>query len=198
VDAEGGAVAITFTLNGAFGTHIVAPGTGVLLNNEMDDFAAKPGEPNQFGLRQGVRNAIVPGHRMLSSMSPTLVLHEGRVVLALGSPGGPRILSAVAQVIVSHIGDGRSLETSVLAPRVHHQHLPDTLFYERALVPRPTGLADLLLGREKLDALEALGHELEATPGRIGRITAIAIDPETGVATGVVDPRSYGRPAGVR
>ncbi|MHC4862005.1 MAG: gamma-glutamyltransferase, partial [Planctomycetota bacterium] len=148
VDREGGAVALTYTLNATFGTHIVAEGTGVILNNEMDDFAAKPGTPNQFGLRQGERNAVVPGRRMLSSMSPTLVRRDGRVVLAVGSPGGPRILSAVAQVIVGHVGDGLPIDIAVIAPRVHHQHLPDVLFLEDAEVvwPEARGRGDLGLG----------------------------------------------------
>jgi gamma-glutamyltranspeptidase/glutathione hydrolase len=127
VDGRGGAVALTYTLNATFGSGIVVPGTGVLLNNEMDDFAARPGEPNQFGLRQGEQNAVAPGRRMLSSMAPTLVLRDGRVVLALGSPGGPRILSAVAGVIAGHVGDGLPLDLAVLAPRIHHQHLPDRI-----------------------------------------------------------------------
>jgi len=200
IDGSGGAVALTFTLNSTFGTHIVAAGTGVLWNNEMDDFAAKPGEPNQFGLRQGSANAIVPGRRPLSSMSPTLVMREGQVVLALGSPGGPRILSSVALVLLRHVGDGLPLDIAVLAPRVHHQHRPDRVDYERATVtwPRMTEWPGLTLTQEKAAALRRRGHVVRDRASYIGRVTAIAVDPETGRKTGVADGRSYGRPAAER
>jgi len=193
VDREGGAVALTFTLNATFGSGIVLPGTGVLLNNEMDDFAAKPGRPNQFGLSQGERNRIVPGNRPLSSMAPTLVLRDGRVLLALGSPGGPRILSAVSRVLLLHIGDGLPLEAAVIAPRVHHQHLPDRIYVEDAEVVWPGDPArpGLEIDGEKADALERMGHAIEWR-GAIGRVTAVSVDPETGAVTGVADPRGYG------
>src|SRR5204862_2177248 len=100
-DAEGNAAAVTYTLNGNFGAAIVAPGTGFLLNNEMDDFAAKPGAPNLFGLVQGTANAIAPGKRPLSSMTPTIVEQDGRAVLVLGSPGGPRIITAVFETLTN-------------------------------------------------------------------------------------------------
>jgi gamma-glutamyltranspeptidase/glutathione hydrolase len=197
VDAAGGAVALTYTLNTSFGTHRMAAGTGVLWNNEMDDFAAKPGEPNHFGLRQGAANAIVPGRRPLSSMSPTIVTREGRVVLALGSPGGPRILSAVALVLLRHVGDGLPLDVAVLAPRVHHQHLPDRLDWEWAAVtwPRMVARPDLVVTDGSRDGLRRRGHELRAVETSIGDVTAIAVDAETGRRTGVADGRGYGRAA---
>jgi len=197
VDAAGGAVALTFTLNSTFGTHLVARGTGVTWNNEMDDFAAAPGRPNQFGLRQGTANGIVPGRRPLSSMAPTLVRRDGEVVLVLGSPGGPRILSAVAQVLVGHVVDGLPLEIAVLAPRIHHQHLPDRIDRERARVEWPDSgkWSTLLLTPEKSAALRKKGHVVKDRTAPIGRVTAIAVDPETGRRTAVVDARTYGRPA---
>src|SRR6185295_12249496 len=106
VDGEGNAVALTYTLNGNFGSAVVAPGTGFLLNNEMDDFAVKPGAPNLFGLVQGTANAIAPGKRPLSSMSPTIVERDGRPVLVLGSPGGPRITTAVLETLINIVDFG--------------------------------------------------------------------------------------------
>jgi len=200
IDAEGGAVALTYTLNSTFGTRIVAGGTGVLWNNEMDDFAAEPGEPNQFGLRQGAANAVVPGRRPLSSMAPTLVMKDGAVVLALGSPGGPRILSSVALVLIRHVGDGLPLEIAVLAPRIHHQHFPDRIDYERATVTWPS-MSDwpgLCITDERVAGLRRRGHVVRARISPIGRVTAIAVDPESGRMTAVADARCYGRPAAAR
>ena len=131
VDGEGNAVAVTYTLNGNFGAAVVAPGTGVLLNNEMDDFTVKPGAANLFGLVQGAANAIAPGKRPLSSMSPTIVEKEGKPVLVLGSPGGPRIITAVLETITNIVDFAMTPQDAVAAPRFHHQWLPDTLYYER-------------------------------------------------------------------
>jgi gamma-glutamyltranspeptidase/glutathione hydrolase len=188
-------VALTYTLNATFGSHLVVAGTGVILNNEMDDFAAKPGEPNQFGLRQGERNAVVPGRRMLSSMCPTLVLHDGVVRLAAGSPGGPRILTAVALVTLRHIGDGLPLEVAVLMPRFHHQHLPDTVYVEdyRVRWPSERERPDVASRRVLRGSLRFRGHDVAVRRHGIGRVTAIAVDPESGVVTGVADPRGPGR-----
>ena len=130
VDAAGNAVAVTYTINGLFGAAVVAPGTGFLLNDEMDDFTVKPGVPNLFGLVQGEANAIRPGKRPLSSMSPTIVMKDGRVFLVLGSPGGSRIISIVAETIVNLIDFGMKPQEAVDAPRVHHQWLPDEVYYE--------------------------------------------------------------------
>lgn len=135
MDRHGNAVANTYTINFSFGSGIVAAGTGILLNNEMDDFAAKPGVPNAYGLVGGDANAIQPGKRPLSSMTPTLVLQDGKVWLAAGSPGGPRIITTVLQVLVNLIDHRLGLGDAVAAPRVHHQWLPDKLFVEPGLSP---------------------------------------------------------------
>jgi gamma-glutamyltranspeptidase/glutathione hydrolase len=130
IDAQGNAVSVTTTLNGAFGAKVVGGSTGVLLNNEMDDFTIKPGVPNLFGLVQGLANAVAPGKRPLSSMSPTVVTRDGRPVLVIGSPGGPRIITTVLQVILNVIDHGMDVAAAIAAPRLHHQWLPDTLFVE--------------------------------------------------------------------
>ncbi len=130
VDVKGNAVSVTYTLNSLFGTGLMAPGTGILLNNEMNDFTAKPGVPNQFGLVQGKANDIAPGKRPLSSMTPTLVLHRGRVVLVTGSPGGSTIITTTLQVILNVIDRGMNIAQAVDAPRIHQQWLPDVVFYE--------------------------------------------------------------------
>jgi gamma-glutamyltranspeptidase/glutathione hydrolase len=180
VDAAGNAVSVTYTLNGGFGAAVVAPGTGFLLNDEMDDFTAKPGAPNMFGLVQGAANAIAPGKRPLSSMTPTIVEHDGRPVLVLGSPGGPRITTAVLETITNIVDFGLSPAAAVAAPRFHHQWLPDTLYYERGGLPPET-----------LAALATRGYRLAERPPW-GAVELIAIGPD-GRLVGVNDPR---RPAG--
>ena len=185
VDGEGNAVAVTYTLNGNFGAAVVAPGTGFLLNNEMDDFTVKPGAANLFGLVQGSANAIAPGKRPLSSMSPAIVEKEGRPVLVLGSPGGPRIITAVLQTMTNILDFGMAPQDAVAAPRFHHQFLPDTLYYERGGFPPAT-----------LTALAERGYRLqEQSPW--GAVELIAIGPNGGPGgrhlLGVNDPR---RPAG--
>ncbi|MGH7112923.1 MAG: gamma-glutamyltransferase, partial [Stellaceae bacterium] len=131
VDDAGNAVAVTYTINGYFGAGVIAPGTGFFLNNEMDDFTAKPGAPNLYGLVQGEANAIAPGKRPLSSMAPTLVEKNGRVFLVLGSPGGSRIITTVLETITNVIDYGIAPQQAVDAPRFHFQGLPDKVFYER-------------------------------------------------------------------
>ena len=131
-DGEGNAVAVTYTINGNFGANVVAPGTGFLLNNEMDDFTIKPGTPNLYGLVQGEANAIGPGKRPLSSMSPTLVEKDGRVVLVLGSPGGSRIITTVLETIVNIVDYRMGPREAVDAPRLHYQGLPDEVYFERS------------------------------------------------------------------
>jgi gamma-glutamyltranspeptidase / glutathione hydrolase len=180
VDGEGNAVAVTYTINGNFGAAVVAPGTGFLLNNEMDDFTVKPGAPNLFGLVQGNANAIAPGKRPLSSMTPTIVEKDGRTVLVLGSPGGPRITTAVLETIANIVDFGMTPAAAVAAPRFHQQWLPDALYYERGGL-RP----------ETAEALAARGHKL-VEQGPWGAVELIAIDAE-GRLVGVSDPR---RPAG--
>lgn len=165
VDAAGNAVAVTYTINGYFGANVVAPGTGFLLNDEMDDFAAKPGTPNMFGLVQGAANAIAPGKRPLSSMTPTIVTKDGRLRLVLGSPGGPRITTAVLETLVDMIDYGMAPAAAVDAPRFHHQFLPDTLFYEAG------GLSPATQG-----ALAGMGYRLKAEKPW-GAVELIAVDP---------------------
>ena len=131
VDEAGNAVAVTYTVNGYFGAGVVAPGTGFFLNNEMDDFTAKPGTPNLSGLVQGEANAIVPGKRPLSSMAPTLVEKDGKVVLVVGSPGGARIITTVLETIMNIVDYGMAPQAAVDAPRLHFQGQPDKLFSER-------------------------------------------------------------------
>jgi len=176
VDANGMAVANTYTLNAGFGALVAIPGTGVLLNNEMDDFTAKPGVPNGFGLTQGRRNAIAPGKRMLSSMTPTIVLkgHELRAVL--GSPGGPTITTTVAQLALQLIDYGRSLQAAIAAPRIHHQWLPDEVLVERGV------------RHETLQRLRAYGHHVNVSRGPgIGHADCIERDPHSGVLRAVAD-----------
>jgi gamma-glutamyltranspeptidase/glutathione hydrolase len=184
VDGEGNSVAVTYTLNGNFGAGVVAPGTGFLLNNEMDDFAVKPGASNLFGLVQGEANAIQPGKRPLSSMTPTIVEKDGRPVFVLGSPGGPRIITAVLETLMNLVDFRQSPEAAVAAPRFHHQYLPDTVFYETGGLPAET-----------LSALAAMGHSLkEQAPW--GAVELIAVLPDgrlpNGRLVGVNDPRRPG------
>jgi gamma-glutamyltranspeptidase/glutathione hydrolase len=185
VDGEGNAVAVTYTLNGYFGSGVVAPGTGFLLNDEMDDFTVKPGAPNLFGLVQGTANAIAPGKRPLSSMTPTIVEQDGRPILVLGSPGGPRIITAVLEILTNILDFGLAPQDAVAAPRFHHQWLPDTLFYERGGFPAAT-----------LAALAGRGYRLAERPPW-GAVELIAIGPNGGPGrrlVGVNDPR---RPEGL-
>ncbi|MGE0158867.1 MAG: gamma-glutamyltransferase [Gemmatimonadales bacterium] len=181
VDRHGGAVAFTTTLNTWYGSKVVAEGTGVLLNNEMDDFTVRPGEPNFFGLVQGEANAIAPGKRMLSAMTPTLVLDEGgRLSHVLGTPGGATIITTISQLVSSIVDHGLSLADAVAAPRVHHQHLPDLLQVE------PGGLPASVV-RE----LEAIGHEVRERPELSGDVQAIAVRAD-GALEGAPDPRRGG------
>ena len=130
IDHAGNAVAVTYTINGLFGAGVMAPGTGFMLNDEMDDFSAKPGAANMFGLQQGAANAIAPGKRPLSSMTPTVVLKDGHVAMVLGSPGGSRIITTVLETALNVIDHGMTPQQAVDAPRLHLQYLPDTLYAE--------------------------------------------------------------------
>lgn len=184
IDRWGNAVSNTYTLNGNYGSGVVAKGTGVIMNNEMDDFAAKPGTPNLFGLVQGEKNAIAPHKRMLSSMSPSLVLApNGQLLMAVGSPGGSTIITSVFQVISNVVDFDLPLNWAVAMPRVHHQGLPDKLQYEVG------GLPD-----EALQALAKMGHEAQARE-RIGDVEAILRHPD-GTLEAVADPRRQGEAAG--
>jgi gamma-glutamyltranspeptidase/glutathione hydrolase len=183
VDALGNAVSVTTTLNSGFGSAVTVTGAGFLLNNEMDDFAAAPGKPNQYGLVQGDANAIAPGKRMLSAMTPTIVLDPaGRLLMVVGTPGGPTIITTVAQVISNVIDQRMSLADAVAAPRIHHQHLPDVIRYEG-------GLDSTTVRR-----LRAMGYTLRAREGYSGEVAAI-IRGERGWI-GVADPRMQGLAAG--
>jgi gamma-glutamyltranspeptidase/glutathione hydrolase len=130
VDAQGNAVSCTTTLNGAYGSKVVVAGAGFLLNNEMDDFSSKPGVPNAYGLVGGIANAIQPGKRMLSSMTPTILTKNGKLALVTGSPGGSTIITTVLQSILSVVDYGANAEQAAAAPRLHHQWLPDQLDVE--------------------------------------------------------------------
>jgi gamma-glutamyltranspeptidase / glutathione hydrolase len=168
VDHAGNAVAVTYTINGYFGAEVIAPGTGFLLNNEMDDFTAKPGTPNLYGLVQGAANAIAPGKRPLSSMAPTLVEKDGRVVLVLGSPGGSRIITTLLETIMNIVDYDMAPQAAVAAPRFHYQGQPDTVFYERSALSPGTiaalaGMSYKLAERKPWGATELI----EITNGRL-------------------------------
>ncbi len=183
--ADGGVVAVTYTLNDTLGNHTVVPGVGVLLNNEMDDFATEPGAANTYGLVQGESNAVRAGARPLSSMVPTLVLEEGRPRLALGSPGGSLIPTTVLQVALNALHRGEPLGEAVAARRFHHQHLPDRIELEQGAFPG-----------DVMEALRAKGHAVHVrgdrfTEGKIGRVHAIAFERD-GSLTAAADPRGYG------
>jgi gamma-glutamyltranspeptidase/glutathione hydrolase len=140
VDAEGNAVSVTYTLNGGYGNGVTVPGLGFLLNNEMDDFAVKPGVPNMFHLIQGEANAIQPGKRPVSSMVPTIVLRDGKLFMVVGSPGGSHIITAVLQAILNVVDFGMNAQDAVDAPRFHHQWLPDKLYLEKGFSPDTAAL----------------------------------------------------------
>ena len=185
VDPAGNAVSLTTTLNSLYGSRVTVEDAGFLLNNEMDDFAAKPGAPNLYGLVQGERNAIEPGKRMLSAMTPTIVEDpEGRLLMVVGTPGGSTIITTVFQVISNVVDFGMSLPRAVNAPRVHHQHLPDRIQYERGGLPAPI-----------VDSLRAMGHEVEERGGHSGDVKAILVLPG-GALAGYADPRRGGLAAG--
>jgi gamma-glutamyltranspeptidase/glutathione hydrolase len=178
VDTEGNAVANTYTLNNSYGSAAVAKGTGIILNDEMDDFAAKPGTPNMYGLIQGERNAVAPRKRPLSAMTPAFVLRkDGSLWFTVGSPGGPTIINTVLCVITNVIDYGMSIQQAIDAPRIHHQWLPDELVFE------PYGLSG-----DTQKALVALGHNL-AKPRYLGDAEGIMIEEKTGVRLGATDPR---------
>lgn len=180
VDELGNAVALTTTINSLFGSGVTVTGAGFLMNNEMDDFTSKPGEPNMFGLVQGVANAIAPEKRMLSAMTPVVVADQnGDILLVTGARGGPRIITAVFQVISNVIDYHMSLAAAVDAPRIHHQHLPDVLYFER------DGLT-----AAQIDSLSALGHTVESRDGYIGNAPTILH--RDGVWQGIADPRQGG------
>jgi gamma-glutamyltranspeptidase/glutathione hydrolase len=190
VDGEGNAVAVTTTINDWFGSRVTADGLGFLLNDEMDDFSAKPGVPNSDGLIQGTANAIGPGKRPLSSMTPTLVVRDGKPFLVLGSPGSSKIITTVANVLMGVIDYGMNIQEAVDAPRFHNQWLPDVLNVERWFSP------------DAVQALRGMGYKVQFGLGKNGEspywsdAECIAIDPKTGARLGASDYRHDGKAVG--
>ncbi|SHO50380.1 gamma-glutamyltransferase [Desulfopila aestuarii] len=174
VDKFGNAVSNTYTINFSYGSGIVVEGAGFLLNNEMDDFSAKPGVPNAYGLLGGEANKVEPNKRMLSSMSPTIVKHEGKNFLVTGSPGGSRIITTTLQVIMNVIDHGLNIQSAVAAPRIHHQWLPDELRVEEGLSP------------DSVKLLEEMGHQVQQKSA-MGAIQSIMV--KDGMMYGGADPR---------
>jgi gamma-glutamyltranspeptidase/glutathione hydrolase len=179
LDEDGNAVAVTTTLNGSFGSKLSVDGAGFLLNNEMDDFTSKPGEPNMFGLIQGEANAIEPGKRMLSSMTPTIVSKDGNVRMVLGAAGGPRIITATFMSFLNLAVFNMDAQQAISAPRFHHQWMPDILYYESYGISPDTR-----------QMLESKGHELQNRE-TVGRGHIILVDKE-GKKQGAADPRGDG------
>jgi len=163
-DSAGNVVSNTYTLNFSFGSHITIPGTGILMNNEMDDFAARPGFPNAYGLVQGEKNSVAPGRRPLSSMTPTLIFRDGEPWLATGSPGGSLIITAVMQTVLNAMTFDMNIAEAAAAPRIHHQWMPDRVLIEPGI------------SRDTLDILEGMGHNIETTRRTLGRTNSIQLD----------------------
>ena len=191
VDAEGNAVAVTTTINDWFGSRVTADGLGFLMNDEMDDFSAKPGVPNADGLIQGAANAIGPGKRPLSSMTPTLVVREGKTFLVLGSPGSSKIITTVANVLMGVVDYGMNIQEAVNAPRFHNQWLPDVLNVERWFSP------------DTVQALQKMGHRVQfglregSDAGSYwSDAECIAIDAKSGERLGASDGRNNGKAVG--
>jgi gamma-glutamyltranspeptidase/glutathione hydrolase len=184
VDDKGNAVSSTYTLNGSYGSKVVVDSAGFLLNNEMDDFAIKPGYPNIYGLVGGEANAIAPGKRMLSSMTPTIISRDGKLFMVIGSPGGSKIITTVLQVILNVIDHGMNIQQAIDAPRVHHQWLPDLLYVEPFAIP-----ADVR------EALVSRGYMIKPDSS-IGDAQGILIDWENGELTAGSDPRGNGAAVG--
>ena len=184
VDGEGDAVSVTTTLNNGFGADVTAGSLGFLLNDEMDDFAAKVGVPNLYGLIQGPADAIAAGKRPLSAMTPTIVLDNGKLRYVLGSPGGPRIITTVANIFLSAAEEGLNIQEAVDAPRFHHQYLPDKLYVEPGFPP------------QTIAHLRSMGYTVVVRDGHWSNGECIAIEPATGELLGGQDHRShYGKAA---
>jgi len=185
VDAAGNIVTNTYTINDLYGSRVTAKGTGVLMNDEMDDFAARPGKPNMFGLIQGERNKVEPMKRPLSSMTPTIVMRkDGTPWFALGARGGPRIITAVLQSVINVIDHDMNIQQAIDAPRVHQQWYPDEVLFE------PYGMSP-----DTLNVLRGYGHTFAEKPGYIASATGIMIDSD-GVRLGAIDSRSDGEAIG--
>ena len=183
VDPEGNAVAVTTTLNDSFGSHVTAEGLGFLLNDEMDDFASKQGVPNAYGLIQGPANAIGPGKRPLSAMTPAIVTKDGKLFLVLGAEGGPTIITTVANVLMGVVDFGLDIQEAVNAPRFHHQWLPDAIEVEDRLSP------------DTMNLLRSKGHKLK-NQHFWGDAECIMVDPKTGERLGASDGRNNGKAVG--
>lgn len=180
-DKDGNAVSVTTTINSGFGSKIVVDGAGFLLNNEMDDFSAKPGEPNQFGLLGAEANSIQPEKRMLSAMTPTIVLKNGKPFIITGSPGGSTIITVVLQVILNCIDFGMNIQEAVNAPRIHHQWMPDIIYLE-----------EFAINKDAKENLEKMGYKFgnrNESFRVLGSAQSIMIDEETGNIYGAADPR---------
>jgi gamma-glutamyltranspeptidase/glutathione hydrolase len=185
-DAAGNAVALTQTVNLLFGSGITVPGTGIVLNDEMDDFAVAPNQPNAFGLIDTTgANAVAPGKRPLSSMTPTIVLKDARPYIVAGSPGGPRIISTTLLTLVNVIDYGMDVSQAVSFPRIHEQWMPAPVVIEPAIP------------EDVRQGLRQRGHELEISPRNWSSSQSIVVDPKTGLHTGGSDPRSDGLALGV-
>ena len=184
VDDDGNTVANTYTLNNGYGSGVTVEGAGFLLNDEMDDFAAKPGTPNLYGLVQGEANAIASNKRPLSSMTPTLVLQDGKLRLVLGSPGGGMIINTVLQVLLNNLVFKLDILQAVSSPRFHHQWMPDRLILERVGFSADT-----------IEKLREAGYEIDFYGG-IGDCEAIAVDARSGWKFGASDPRADGKAVG--
>lgn len=182
-DSKGNAVSVTTTINSSYGNKIVVEGAGFLMNNEMDDFSSKPGAQNQYGLVGSEANSIQPGKRMLSSMTPTIVLKDGKPKLILGSPGGSTIITAVLQVLLNTIDFDMNIWGAIDAPRFHHQHLPNRIDYEKFGISE-----DVLLNLKSRGQIIGIEEDL-------GRVEGIYFD-ENGIMWGATDPRGYGKAVG--
>lgn len=180
-DAKGNAVALTYTINGSYGNGVTVPKLGFLLNNEMDDFAAKPGVPNMFGLIQGEANAIQPRKRPLSAMSPTILVRDNKPYMVIGAPGGPRIINGVLQSILNVVDFKMNMQDAIDAPRIHHQWQPDKLMMERGFSP------------DTVDLLKQRGHTIDSITN-VALVEAILID--KGYLQGASDGRANGKAVG--
>ena len=185
VDSDGNVVSNTYTLNDGYGNKITVEGAGFLLNNEMDDFAPKPGSTNFYGLIQGEANAVAARKRPLSSMTPTIVLRDGQLQFAVGSPGGPTIINTVTQIILNIIDFGMNIQQAIDWPRLHHQWMPDEIRYE------PLGV-----NPDTLRRLQEMGHRFATMPRNIGDAEGIMIEEKTRVRLGGSDPRLDGKSVG--
>ncbi len=182
VDKDGNALSLTYTLNGGYGSGVTAPGLGFLLNNEMDDFSVKPGSPNMYGAVGGQANAIAPGKRMLSSMTPTIVTKDGKLLLVIGAPGGTRIITGVMQAILNVIDFKLNIQDAIDAPRLHHQWQPDRLYLERGWSP------------DTAEILRKMGHTVETGAGGVSNVHGILVEDRW--LQGAPDGRSNGKAAG--